>query len=49
MVGAWSCHHEAQRRGVPMTDLDLMREIEAYNEVDCKVMCEVLSYLRQHR
>jgi hypothetical protein len=49
MVGAWSCHHEARRRGVPMADLDLMREIEDYNEVDCKVMCEVLSYLRKHR
>jgi hypothetical protein len=49
MVGAWSCHHEARRRDVSMTDLELMREIEAYNEVDCKVMAEVLSYLRRHR
>jgi len=49
MVGAWSCHHEATRRGVSMADLDLMREIEAYNQVDCKAMYEVLSYLRQHR
>lgn len=49
MVGAWSCHHEAERLGVPMSELSLMREIEAYNEVDCKVMAEVLSYLRRHR
>jgi hypothetical protein len=49
MVGAWWCHHESLRHGVPMTGVDLMREIERYNEVDCKVMAEVLSFLRQHR
>jgi predicted RecB family nuclease len=49
MVGAFWCHHEAASRGVPMTSLDLMREIEAYNEVDCRVMAEVLAYLRAHR
>ncbi len=49
MVGAWSCHREAQRNGGPMSDLDLMREITSYNEVDCRVMAEVLSYLRRER
>jgi hypothetical protein len=49
MVGAWWCHHEALRRGAPMTDIDLMREIERYNEVDCRVMAEVLTFLRDHR
>lgn len=49
MVGAWSCDHEAARLGCTMSALALMREIEAYNEVDCKVMAEVLSYLRRHR
>ncbi|MBS1717344.1 MAG: hypothetical protein JSS72_06405 [Armatimonadetes bacterium] len=46
MVGAWSCAAEALRRGVGMTKVPLMREIAAYNEVDCKVMWEILSYLR---
>jgi predicted RecB family nuclease len=49
MIGAWWCHHEAARQGVPMPHLDLMQEIERYNEIDCKVMAEVLSYLRQNR
>jgi len=49
MVGAWWCHHEAARLGVSMREIDLMQEIEAYNEVDCKVMAEVLGYLRRHR
>lgn len=49
MVGAWWCHHEAVRQGVPMTDVDLMPKIERYNEIDCKVMAEVLAFLRQNR
>lgn len=49
MVGAWRCHHEASQRGVSMTEIDLMREIERYNEVDCKVMAEVLMFLRKKR
>ena len=32
-----------------MPSLDLMREIERYNEVDCKVMPEVLAMLRRTR
>ena len=32
-----------------MTTLPLMQEIAKYNEVDCKVMMEVLSYFRAHR
>jgi predicted RecB family nuclease len=49
MVGAWWCRREADRMGVRLIDLDLMKEIEAYNEVDCRVMAEVLAYLRAHR
>jgi hypothetical protein len=49
MVGAWWCAEEAARSGVSMRELDLMQEIERYNEVDCRVMMEILSYLRlQH-
>lgn len=32
-----------------MAELDLMREIQAYNEIDCRAMAEVLAYLRRHR
>jgi len=49
MVGGWWCHREAGRKGVPMAELDLMREIEAYNEIDCKAMAETLAYLRRCR
>jgi hypothetical protein len=49
MVGAWWCHDEATRAGVSMPELDLMRDIQSYNEVDCRVMAEALAYLRAHR
>ena len=48
MVGAWHCEEEAEKRGVPMTALPLMHEIVSYNEVDCKVMMEIVRYLRKN-
>ena len=48
MVGAWRCDAEAHKKGVPMGDLELMRQIARYNEVDCKVMMEIVRYLRGH-
>ena len=40
MVGAWRCDEEAREQSVPMNQLPLM------NEVDCKVMMEIVRYLR---
>lgn len=48
MVGAWWCAEEARRTGRRMADLDLMQEIIRYNEVDCRVMMELVRYLRAH-
>ena len=47
MVGAWRCDAEARQTGVSMTELALMQEIARYNEVDCKVMMEIVRYLRE--
>jgi hypothetical protein len=49
MVGAWWCEHEAGRTGAAMPTLDLMREIERYNEVDCRVMADALDLFRRTR
>ena len=46
MVGAWRCDEEAREQGVPMSQLPLMNEVVRYNEVDCKVMMEIVRYLR---
>lgn len=48
MVGAWSCQTEAKRIGVTLPELDMMKDIRAYNEVDCHVMEEAIHYLREH-
>ena len=48
MVGAWRCDALAKENGVPMSEIDLMDEIICYNEVDCRVMMEIIRYLRMH-
>jgi len=49
MVGAWNAAVEAKRKGVTLGATDVMGEIAAYNEVDCRVMAEILDYLRRER
>jgi hypothetical protein len=48
MVGAWWCADEATKRSVPLIDIDLMQEIIRYNEVDSRVMMEIVRYFRQN-
>jgi hypothetical protein len=48
MVGAWRCYEEAISNYKSVREIDLMSEIERYNEIDCKVMMEIITYLRQH-
>ena len=48
MVGAWHCDREAAKKGIRLADTELMQEIQRYNEVDCRVMQEILDYLREH-
>jgi hypothetical protein len=48
MLGAWWCAREAAQAGVSLRDIEFMREIEQYNEVDCKAMMEIVAYLRGH-
>jgi len=47
MAGAWNAAVEAKRRGVALGDTDTMREVARYNEVDCRVMAEILDHLRR--
>ena len=48
MVGAWYCNKESKVTGKSMRDMRYMSEIEEYNIVDCKVMWEIINYLREH-
>lgn len=47
MAGAWHAAKEAALRGVHLTEIPLMRDIDRYNEIDCRVMAEVLDHLRR--
>lgn len=46
MVGAWWCDDAAHADEANLMDYDLMQEIVQYNEVDCRVMMEIIRYLR---
>ena len=46
MTGVWWCDEEAGVNGYGLMDVSLTQNIAAYDEVDCKVMQEILAYLR---
>ncbi len=48
MVAAWHCDAEAELEGGRLIDQSIMREVAEYNEVDCRVMWEILDYLRRN-
>ena len=48
-VGAWSWAEEAADRGRTLPGTEQMRDIARYSEVDCKVMMEIVRYLREYR
>ena len=48
MVGAWSSAAEAAERRCKLGETELMQEIARYNQVDCKVIMEIVRYLRNN-
>lgn len=46
MLGAHHASKEAAAKGISMRDTPQMKEIIKYNEVDCKVLYEIITYLR---
>jgi hypothetical protein len=49
MVGAWTAAREAAASDMALSAHPLMVEIAHYNEVDCRVMSEILDWLRKNR
>lgn len=47
MVGAWTADAIARETATPIADIPLMAEVSRYNEIDCRVMAEVLDHLRR--
>lgn len=46
MVGAWKAHKDATLKKIGMRNTPQIREISKYNEVDVKVLYEIIAYLR---
>ena len=48
MVGAWHCDKISQEQGIDMDQTKIMQGIRKYNIIDCKVMWELVNYLREN-
>lgn len=48
-VATWRSDWESRTSGRPMSDFAVMAEVARYNEVDCRVMAEILGFFRQQR
>lgn len=46
MVLAYQEHLKCQTNGMRLIDSKIIKDIEYYNQIDCKVLCEILLYLR---
>ena len=47
MAGAWAAADTAAKDGADLGRVGLMTEVSRYNEIDCRVMAEVLEHLRR--
>ena len=47
MAGAWAAAALAAQDGGRIQDVELMADVARYNEIDCRVMAEVLDHLRR--
>ena len=48
MVAAWFIDKQADQDARNLSEYPLMQEVGEYNEVDCRVMQEILFYLREN-
>lgn len=48
MIAARSAHYQARDSGVSMKQIPIMNQIIQYNEVDVKVLYEIVTYLRKN-
>jgi len=47
MVSMLECNDIAIKNNIPLTSLSVIQDVEKYNEVDCKVMWEILDIIRE--
>lgn len=49
MIVAREAHNQAKRRNIKMSEIKVIKDIIRYNEVDVKVLYEILDYLRKNK
>jgi len=49
MAAAYEAERRAARDGGALGDYDFMQAVAEYNQVDCRAMSEVVSWLRENR
>jgi predicted RecB family nuclease len=49
MAAAYEAERRAALSGGSMCDFDFMQAVAEYNQVDCRAMSEVVSWLRANR
>ena len=47
MVSAWKANEKAKMNEISFKQMPIIREITRYNEVDCKVMMEIIKFIRK--
>lgn len=48
MVATWKTAIKARQLNTSMSKMPLMADVQKYNEIDVKVLCEILSYIRNN-
>ncbi len=48
MIGVWNAQKEANLRNISLIDTPLIQDIIKYNEIDVKVLYEIITYLRKN-
>ena len=48
MLNAFKASKDALARGMKLTEMSQIRDIINYNEIDCRVVGEIIGYLREH-
>lgn len=47
-VAAWKCDDWSRKTSKPLKDYQIIKEVEEYNEVDCKAIYEIVHFLRKN-
>lgn len=47
-VAAWKCDNLSRVTGKSLSEYDIIKEVEKYNEIDCKAVFEIVQFLQRY-